>query len=85
MCAHLARWNYIFRQSQRNQPGCGLIDQETSGFVDVAMLKPGATDYHVSSISLTALGEVVEWRLNCPTVGPILKKTILMSGPAFVV
>ena len=26
-----------------------LIDQETpSGFVDVEMLKPGATDYHVS-------------------------------------
>ena len=49
ICAHLARWQYACRQSQRDQSSCGLIDQVTiNGCVDVKMLEPGAKDYHVS-------------------------------------
>ena len=30
MCAHLESWKLTFRQSQRDQSDCGLIDQKTA-------------------------------------------------------
>ena len=47
MCAHLARWKHTFRQAQRDQSGCRLIDQETAKWL-WGCRDAVDTDYHVS-------------------------------------